>query len=359
MEGLVVNVDFWRGKRVLVTGHSGFKGSWLSLWLQKSGAVVAGYALPPPSVESLYELASVGGGMQSTFADIRNLESVKGVIKRFEPEVVFHLAAQPIVRLSYDIPVETIETNVMGSTNLLEAVRSSKSCRVVVVITSDKCYENKEWMWGYREGEAMGGHDPYSGSKGCVELITSAYRRSFFEGGNGRPIAVATARAGNVIGGGDFAMYRIIPDIMAAIRRRETLKIRSPNAIRPWQHVLEPLSGYLLLAEKLWENPKEYAEGWNFGPSLDEAKTVRWIVEKLRELWAEEFSWELDTQAAPHEAHFLTLDSSKARMKLGWKPRWNLETTLKVIVEWNEAYARNEPLRDVVMQQITQYEASS
>lgn len=358
MEGLVVNVEFWRGKRVLLTGHTGFKGSWLSLWLQKSGAVVAGYALPPPSVESLFELASVGDQMQSTFADIRNLESLKSVIKRFDPEIVFHLAAQPIVRLSYDSPVETIEVNVMGTVNLLEAVRRSKSCRVVVNVTSDKCYENKEWVWGYRESEAMGGFDPYSSSKGCAELITSAYRRSFFAGGNGRPVAVATARAGNVIGGGDFAMYRIIPDIMTAIRKRATLKIRSPNAIRPWQHVLDPLSGYLLLAEKLWEDPKAYSEGWNFGPSLDDARTVRWIVEKLRELWPEEFAWEIDSEPAPHEAHFLTLDSSKARMKLGWKPRWTLERSLQAIVEWNQAYARHEPLRDVVMQQITAYEAS-
>jgi CDP-glucose 4,6-dehydratase len=358
MEGVVVNTEFWRGKRVLLTGHTGFKGSWLSLWLQKCGAVVTGYALPPPpEVESLFELASVGDQMESVFADIRNLEKLQGVMDRVDPEIVFHMAAQPIVRLSYDIPVETFHVNVMGTVHLLEAVRTSKSCRAVVVITSDKCYENREWVWGYRESEPMGGFEPYSASKGCAELVTASYRRSFFESGKSRFIAVGSARAGNVIGGGDFAPYRIVPDLMAAIRKRAPLKVRSPYAIRPWQHVLEPLSGYLLLAEKLWESPKDYAQGWNFGPSLEDTRPVQWIVEKLIELWGGDVTWELDGKPAPHEAHFLTLDSSKARMSLGWKPRWNLEGALKAVVGWNKAYERHEPLRDVVMQQIAAYEA--
>jgi len=353
-----MNSQFWRNKRVFLTGHTGFKGSWLSLWLQKSGAVVAGYALPPPSAESLFELASVGNGMESTLADVRNLAELRRSIVRFEPEIVFHLAAQPLVRLSYEEPVTTLEVNVMGTIHLLEAVRATKACRAVVVITSDKCYENKEWEWGYRESEPMGGFDPYSSSKGCAELVTSAYRRSYFESLAGRHVGLASARAGNVIGGGDFARDRLIPDLMAAIQKRMPLKIRYPDAIRPWQHVLEPLSGYLALAEKLWAHPREFSEGWNFGPSLDDTRPVRWIVEKLSELWGGGFSWEIDGQPVPHEARFLTLDSSKARLKLGWRPRWNLGQALDAVVAWNRAYERRESLRDVVAQQIAAYEKS-
>jgi CDP-glucose 4,6-dehydratase len=285
------------------------------------------------------------------------LEKLQTVVDRFEPEIVFHMAAQPLVRLSYEEPVETFQINVMGTVHLLEAVRESRSCRVVVVVTSDKCYENKEWTWGYRESEPMGGFDPYSGSKGCAELVTAAYRRSYFQGGKGSSAAVATARAGNVIGGGDFAKDRLIPDLMAAIRQRAPLKIRYPNAIRPWQHVLEPLSGYLLLAEKLWNGGNAYTDGWNFGPSLDDTRPVRWIVEKLSELWGGGVSWEIASDPGPHEAHFLTLDSSKARMTLGWKPRWVLGQALEAVVAWNKAYERQESLRDVVLQKIASYEA--
>jgi len=355
VEGLAVNPSFWCGKRVLLTGHTGFKGSWLSLWLQKLGATVAGYALPPAPGENLFELASVGERMESVFADIRSLESVQKLVAQFRPEIVFHLAAQPLVRLSYLIPVETYQVNVMGTVNLLEAVRTTGSCRVIVVITSDKCYENREWVWGYRESDPQGGDDPYSSSKGCAELAISAYRKSFFE--THRSVAVASARAGNVIGGGDFSKDRLVPDLMTAIRKCSPLKVRYPNAIRPWQHVLEPLSGYLLLAEKLWGNPQGYSQSWNFGPSLDDARPVRWIVEKVNDLWGEQFSWDLDSEPKLHEAHLLMLDSAKARMMLGWKPRWRLEQALEAVVDWYKAYAKAESLRELVMQQIASYES--
>ena len=348
---------FWQGKRVLLTGHTGFKGGWLSLWLQKKGAVVAGYALRPAYAESLFELASVGEHMDSVIADIRDLDALKGVFERFRPEIVFHLAAQPLVRLSYVEPAETFETNVLGTVNLLEAVRKTRDCRVVVSITSDKCYENKEWVWGYRETDPMGGHDPYSASKGCAEIVNAAYRRSFFEALGERQIALATARAGNVIGGGDFSKDRLVPDIMAAIVKGKSLNIRSPGAIRPWQHVLEPLSGYMLLAEKLWGSPKDYAQSWNFGPAAEDSRPVRWMVEKLIERWGEGVPWELDSAPNFHEANALTLDSTKARVSLGWKPRWTLDQALSAIVNWYKAYQRGDSIRDVVLRQIAAYEA--
>jgi CDP-glucose 4,6-dehydratase len=357
MEGVGMIDQFWYGKRVLLTGHTGFKGGWLALWLQKRGAVVAGYALPPASTESLFELAAVGGEMESVIADIRDLDCLKGVLERFRPEIVFHLAAQPLVRLSYVEPVETFQINVMGTVNLLEAVRKTPHCRVVVSITSDKCYENKEWVWGYRESDPMGGHDPYSASKGCAEIVNAAYRRSFFDARDERPVALATARAGNVIGGGDFSKDRLVPDIMAAIVKGKPLNIRSPGAIRPWQHVLEPLAGYLLLAEKLWSHPKEYAQSWNFGPPPEDSRPVRWMVEKLNDCWGEGVSWKLDAAPTFHEANTLTLDSSKARVSLGWKPRWTLDQALSAIVSWYKAYQRGEPLRELVLQQIAAYEA--
>lgn len=359
MEGLAVNAQFWRGKRVLLTGHTGFKGSWLALWLQKLGAEVAGLALPPASAESLFELAAVGERMQSVYADIRGGEPLQELFDRFHPEIVFHLAAQSLVRSSYLMPVETYEVNVMGTVRLLETVRHNPSCRVVVNVTSDKCYENKEWTWGYRECDQMGGHDPYSSSKGCAELVTAAYRHSFFAaaGGNERA-AVASARAGNVIGGGDFSKDRIVPDLMAAIAAGRPLRVRNPDAVRPWQHVLEPLSGYLLLAEKLWESPSEYAQGWNFGPAPDDVRPVRWIVERLNDYLEGSVSWQIDTAPKPHEAHLLLLDSAKARMMLGWQPRWTLEQALRAVVKWHGAYRRGEPLREVVMQQIASYEAT-
>jgi CDP-glucose 4,6-dehydratase len=359
MEDLEVNKAFWRGKRVLVTGHTGFKGSWLSLWLQKLGAQVAGYALPPPAGESLFNLSAVGERMESAFADIRDREALRRAFERFCPEVVFHLAAQPLVRTSYAEPVETYQVNVMGTVHLLEAVRTSHSCRVVVNVTSDKCYDNREWVWGYREHDPMGGHDPYSSSKGCSELVTAAYRRSFFEHADATEhVGLASARAGNVIGGGDFAKDRIIPDFMAAIAKRKPLYVRNPDAIRPWQHVLEPLSGYLLLAAKLWDQPSEYAAGWNFGPRPDDIRPVRWIVERLSHYYGERLRWEIDSGPKPHEAHLLLLDSAKARLLLGWQPRWTLDAALKAVVDWHSAYENGEPMRDVVLRQIESYESA-
>lgn len=349
--------SFWQGKRVLLTGHTGFKGGWLSLWLQKKGAVAVGYALSQAYTETLFELASVGKHMDSVIADIRDFDALKAAFDRFRPEIVFHLAAQPLVRLSYIQPVETFETNVIGTVNLLEAVRTTRDCRVVVSITSDKCYDNKEWVWGYRESDALGGHDPYSASKGCAEIVSAAYRRSFFEAAGERQVAIATARAGNVIGGGDFSKDRLVPDIMAAIVKGKSLNIRSPGAIRPWQHVLEPLSGYMLLAEKLWSDPQEYAQSWNFGPAAEDSRPVRWMVEKLIERWGEGIPWELDATPSFHEANALTLDSTKARVSLGWKPRWTLDQALSAIVNWYKAYQRGDSMRDVVLRQIAAYEA--
>jgi CDP-glucose 4,6-dehydratase len=352
-----VNAPFWAGKRVVVTGHTGFKGGWLSLWLQKLGANVAGYALPAAQADSLFELARVGERMESMYGDIRDPDMLRMLFEGFRPDIVFHLAAQALVRESYIEPVATYDVNVMGTVHLLEAARGSPSCRVVVNVTSDKCYENKEWAWGYRESDPMGGHDPYSSSKGCAELVTAAYRRSFFEGRGGPSKAIATARAGNVIGGGDFSKDRIVPDFMTASLAGTSLHIRNPDAVRPWQHVLEPLSGYLLLAEKLWDDPLRYSGGWNFGPSNNDIRSVRWIVEKLNEYRGNRISWVFDTTPKPHEANLLALESAKARMMLGWKPRWSLEQALRAVVNWYGAYENGEPLRDLVTQQIASYEA--
>jgi len=348
---------FWAGKRVLITGHTGFKGGWLSLWLQQLGAKVTGYALEPPTQPSLFEVAQVEQGMESVIGDIRDLAHLQAVFARSWPEIVFHLAAQPLVRDSYQFPVETYATNVMGTVHLLEAVRRTGGVRVVVNITSDKCYENREWVWGYRETEPMGGYDPYSNSKGCAELVTSAYRNSFFNPADFQRhgVALASVRAGNVIGGGDWARDRLIPDIMKAFLAGQPVTIRNPHAIRPWQHVLEPLNGYLELAEKLWQQGPDYAEGWNFGPNDEDARPVSWIVEYLAALWGEQARWVLDEGHHPHEAHYLKLDCSKAKMRLGWRPRWNLERALSKTVEWYSAYAAHEDLRTVTLGQISSY----
>jgi len=304
MENLGVTPMDWKGRRVLVTGHTGFKGSWLSLWLQQLGAQVTGYALQSPTNPSLFEVAQVARGMKSVIGDIREGDKLAIAMRQAAPNIVFHLAAQPLVRRSYEDPFQTYSTNVMGTVNLLEAVRKTSSVRAVVNVTTDKCYENKEWVWGYRENESMGGFDPYSSSKGCAELITAAYRNSFFTSSNqgGFQVALATARAGNVIGGGDWAEDRLIPDILRAIGSGQSVKIRNPHAIRPWQHVLEPLSGYLTLAEALYTQGPKLAEAFNFGPALEDAKPVQWIVEQLTRQWCEGSAWHLDSGSHPHEA---------------------------------------------------------
>lgn len=352
-----MNPLFWQGKRVLITGHTGFKGSWLSLWLQSMEAQVVGYALAPPTTPSLFEVADVAQGMTSIIGDIRDLAHLKTVFAKHQPEIVIHMAAQPLVRYSYIEPVETYSTNVMGTVNLFEAVRATPSVKAVINVTTDKCYENKEWAWGYRENEAMGGFDPYSSSKGCAELVTAAYRNSYFHSDKyaTHGVSIASARAGNVIGGGDWAEDRLIPDIMRAISQGKPVNIRNPHATRPWQHVLEPLSGYLVLAEKLYTEGANYAEGWNFGPNDEDAESVQWIVEKLTQSWGEGASWVLDGGDHPHEAHYLKLDCSKAKARLNWYPRWHLDVALENIVEWQHAYQSSKEIKTVTLEQIQRY----
>lgn len=348
-----MNSGFWFGKKVFLTGHTGFKGGWLSLWLQSLGAEVSGYALKPSTTHNLFTIANVGSGMaNSTIADIRDASALKDAMKQAQPDIVLHLAAQPLVRYSYSDPVETYSVNVMGTVNLFEAIRKTTSVRAVVNVTTDKCYENREWVWPYREDEAMGGYDPYSSSKGCSELVTSAYRRSFLADAG---IAVASARAGNVIGGGDWAPDRLIPDFLRAIDSGNTLVIRSPNAIRPWQHVLEPLSGYLILAEQLFTKGAEFAEGWNFGPSDEDACTVGWIVNQLVTAIPDS-SWEIDQKPQLHEANHLRLDSSKAHISLNWQPRWKLQTALQKIVEWHKDWKLGKNMHKCTLGQILTYQ---
>ena len=345
---------FWAGKRVFLTGHTGFKGSWLSLWLQTMGAELRGVALPPPTTPSLFEEARVAKGMDHQIGDIRDYPRILELMTEFQPEIVIHMAAQPLVRLSYQQPVETYATNVMGTVHVLEAARQTGSVRAIVNITTDKCYENKEWLWGYREDEPMGGYDPYSNSKGCAELVSSAYRRSFMKEAG---VALATVRAGNVIGGGDWAQDRLVPDILRALEQNETVLIRNPHAIRPWQHVLEPLSGYLLLAERLYTGGQTDAEGWNFGPREEDAQPVQWIVEKLCEAWGSGAVWALQPGDHPHEANYLKLDISKARLRLDWVPRWPINTALARIAEWHKAWRAGQDMRTVCLQQISSYQS--
>ncbi|WP_429326474.1 CDP-glucose 4,6-dehydratase [Paraburkholderia sp. GAS348] len=351
-----MNPAFWRGRKVFLTGHTGFKGSWLSLWLQNVGADVTGYALTPPNGPNLFEVGKVAEGMTSIIGDIRDLPRLVAAVNAAGPDVVIHMAAQPLVRYSYANPVETYSTNVMGTVHVLEAVRATPSVCAVVVVTSDKCYQNNEWVWGYRESERMGGHDPYSNSKGCAELVTAAYRDSFFSPArySDHGVAVASARAGNVIGGGDWAEDRLIPDLVRAIRNKQPVRIRNPHAIRPWQHVLEPLSGYLLLAEKLIDDGAHYGEGWNFGPADEDAKPVQWIAERMTQLWGDGASWVMDDRVHPHEASYLKLDCSKAKARLGWRARWNLHESLEKICGWHKAYEQAD-MRRVSSEQINQY----
>ncbi|WP_426091855.1 CDP-glucose 4,6-dehydratase [Flavobacterium sp. DSR3-2] len=355
MEGIKgkVNSAFWKGKKVFLTGHTGFKGSWLSLWLQSMGAVVKGYSLAPPTNPSLFVEADVAATMESQMGDIRDLEMLRKSMLDFNPDVLIHMAAQPLVRLSYIEPVDTYTTNVIGTVNVLEAARNCPNLKAIVSVTTDKCYENKEWAWGYREDEPMGGHDPYSSSKGCAELVTAAYRNSFFNTKDSA--ALATARAGNVIGGGDWADDRLIPDILKAFEKSEAVVVRNPLSTRPWQHVLEPLSGYLVLAENLYINGHDHAEAWNFGPKDEDCRSVNWILDKMVSNWGAGASWQLDKNNNPHEAGFLKLDCSKAKQRLNWESQWNLEFTLKSIVNWHKAWMNKEDLKKECLKEIDLY----
>lgn len=351
-----MNAAFWRGKRVFLTGHTGFKGGWLSLWLQQLGAEVTGYALQPPTTPSLFEVADVARDMTSVIGDIRDAAAVNKALCEASPDIVIHMAAQPLVRYSYANPVETYATNVMGTVHVLEAARQAGTVRALVNITSDKCYDNKEWVWGYREGEPMGGHDPYSSSKGCAELVTSAYRSSFCQDSG---LALATARAGNVIGGGDWATDRLVPDILRAFEGNRPVVIRNPHAVRPWQHVLEPLSGYLALAERLYTEGQAWAEGWNFGPHDDDARPVQWIVERMVRLWGDGATWQWDDGDHPHEAHYLKLDISKAKARLGWSPRWDLAKALQNVIIWHQDWLAGKDVKTLCMEQIRHYNPSA
>jgi CDP-glucose 4,6-dehydratase len=354
-----VILDFWQDKRVFLTGHTGFKGSWLSLWLQSLGADLTGYALNPSTNPSMFNVAKVKDGMNSIIGDICDLDTLKDAIREARPEIVIHMAAQPLVRYSYANPVETYATNVMGTVHLMEAVRNTKSVKVLVNVTSDKCYENLELARGYREDEAMGGYDPYSNSKGCAELVTAAYRSSFFNPKNYQEhgVAVASARAGNVIGGGDWSEDRLIPDALKAFEKDLSLIIRNPRAIRPWQHVLEPLSGYLRLAQVLYEKGPAFASGWNFGPLDKDNRSVEEVISLLIKEWGSLARWEEEGQEQPYEATLLSLDISKAQSKLRWSPKWNLEVAIQKTAQWQKLMHKQEDMQKVSLAQIKEYQS--
>ncbi len=347
--------SFWGNKKVFITGHTGFKGSWLCLVLNKLGAQVTGYALNPPTEPSLYDLCKIDTIIaRSYIKDITDGKSLEQAIIESQPDIVIHMAAQPLVRESYKQPMETYAINVMGTVNLFEAIRKCHSVRAVVNVTTDKCYENREWVWGYRENEPMGGYDPYSSSKACSELVTSAYRNSFFQSTD-RQVFVASARAGNVIGGGDWAEDRLIPDCVRSLLHGEKILIRNPDSIRPWQHVLEPLNGYLLLAENLYNHGEKFASAWNFGPNDSDAKPVSWIVDNICKLWGQGAAYVVDHSPKPHEAQYLKLDCSKAFSELGWHPRWDLHQALEKILEWTYAYKEKNEIREICYKQIDEY----
>lgn len=355
MESLV---NHFRGKRVLVTGHTGFKGSWLALWLHEMGAEVVGVSLDPTTERDNYVLTGIGSHILADLrADIRDENQLKGIFCAYQPEIVFHLAAQPLVRLSYEKPVETYQTNVMGTINVMEAIRATGSVRTAVMITTDKCYENKEQLWGYREDEPMGGYDPYSSSKGAAEIAISSWRRSFFnpvDYGKSHKVAIASVRAGNVIGGGDWAKDRIIPDCIRSLEAGEAIGIRSPKSIRPWQHVLEPLSGYLLLAAKMQDDPARYCEGWNFGPNADSITPVWEVAKKVITYYGEGTLKDLSDPNALHEAKLLMLDISKARYRLGWRPRMNIDQCIAMTADWYKRY-RYEDVYQLCKSQIQDF----
>jgi len=351
-----VTPTFWQGRRVFLTGHTGFKGTWLSVWLTRLGAQVAGFALAPPTTPSMFEVLGMADRLTSVIGDVRDAEAVAAAMARHQPEIVIHMAAQPLVRQSYAAPVETYATNVMGTVNVLEAVRRTGSVRAVVSVTTDKCYENREWVWGYRETDAMGGYDPYSSSKGCAELVTAAYRNSYCRAAG---VALASARAGNVIGGGDWSADRLVPDLIRAFTAGQVVEIRAPHSTRPWQHVLEPLSGYLALAEALaGDGGDAFASGWNFGPADADCRPVGQVVEMIRRRWSGPAEWrDVSGGAHPHEANLLKLDCSKARALLGWQAVWSLEEALDATVEWYLAQRDGADIGAVTLAQITRYEA--
>ncbi|HEX7953952.1 MAG TPA: CDP-glucose 4,6-dehydratase [Burkholderiales bacterium] len=349
-----MNPDFWKGKRVFLTGHTGFKGAWLSLWLSQSGAKVTGFSIDVPTRPSFFEVANVAGGMHDVRGDVCDLEALHAQMQQAAPEIVLHMAAQSLVRESYVSPVRTYATNVMGTVNVLDAVRRLPSVRAVVVVTSDKCYENREWSRGYKESDPMGGRDPYSNSKACAELVTAAYRSSFFDA-EAAGAVVASARAGNVIGGGDWAADRLVPDAMRAFPLGRPLEIRNPKAVRPWQHVLEPLSGYLLLAERLFSEGRRWAGGWNFGPLDEDARPVEYVVEQLTRCWGDGARWSAPAGTHPHEAGLLMLDCTKARRELGWQPKWRLEQALDAVVAWHRAFSSGMDMQSFSLRQIEDY----
>lgn len=351
------SASFWHDKRVLVTGHTGFKGAWLTFWLDHLGAIPGGIALAPDTDPNLAGLTGVERRFPSFRVDIRDATATGRAIAEFSPQVIFHLAAQSLVRSSYERPVETFETNVMGTIHVLEAARRTSSVRAVVVVTSDKCYENREWLWPYREHEALGGHDPYSASKACAEIAAAAWRRSFLSGrGRDTTFALASARAGNVIGGGDWALDRLIPDCVRAFSRGDAAVIRNPQSTRPWQHVLEPLSGYLLLAERLWQDGAEVSDAWNFGPGAEDTRPVSWVVDRLAAKWGDGVDWTSEQGEHPHEASLLAVDASKARARLGWVPRLRLEEAIDWTAEWYKRQQRGGAADHLVSEQIRRYE---
>lgn len=347
-----VSQSFWNSKKVLITGHTGFKGGWLTLWLKSMGANICGLSLAPKTKPSLFDNVVTSDGIRHEIIDMRNFEDVDNVFKSFKPELVFHMAAQPIVRASYKQPIETYSTNVMGTVHVLEACRRVKSVQSIINVTTDKCYENKEWLWGYRENDPMGGRDPYSSSKACVELISFAYSKSFLED---EGIRMATVRAGNVIGGGDWAVDRLIPDLLEALKSKESFHIRNPEAIRPWQHVLEPLSGYMMLAQQLYNNNSNYTGAWNFGPNDNDTKTVRWVAEELIKKWGSDIDIKYQLGKYLHEANFLKLDISKAKQELSWKPRWSLNIALDKIVDWHKSWNGGHDMHTKCIRQIDEY----
>ena len=344
---------FWNGKKVLITGHTGFKGSWLALWLKNLGADVCGYALQPESEPNLFANLELDKQINSVIGDVRDLPAFETLLKDFQPEIIFHLAAQSLVRKSYREPIETYTTNVIGTINILEAARKTDFVKSIVIITTDKVYENKEWYWAYRENERLGGFDPYSNSKACAELAVSAYRNSFFADSD---CLIATARAGNVIGGGDWSEDRLLPDVFRSVIFGEKLEIRNPHSIRPWQHVLEPLAGYLKLAEKLFGGEKSFAESWNFGSDEEDAKSVGWILDEIKQIWNAPVNWEIAQGEQPHEARLLKLDSAKAKNELGWLPKLTLSEAINLTTEWYRAFKDESNLAEITRRQIKFYE---